>query len=405
MITVVLGLGWGDEGKGHTVAALARKQQATAVVRWSGGPQAAHRVVEKDVSHIFAQFASGAATVAGCKTFLSSQMVIEPLSLVKEAQVHQEQGLGKLLNRIVIDPQCPVATPYHVLLNKARELDRGPEGRIGTVGRGVGEVVFDLTHQPQILVRAEDLLSPGQLHAKLAELNRVKRLQLQSELLTEEARQWALSKFPEPYQVVEEYLACGLTSGHIPPHFYQMLTEEFRTGTVILEGAQGTLLDPVVGSVPNVTKSRTVLSHAQALLATYDRQADLAVGVLRTYAHRHGRGVLPTENVSITQARPDTNNETNEWQGGWRCGYFDAVLAQYAAARNPGLTHVVVTNLDRAPEPFWARTSGEPFGFFGSRLGKIKDPVPEFIARTCGVPLLGFSAGEENAWTWRNEHA
>jgi len=136
---VVVGLGFGDEGKGTMVDYLVRKHQARAVVRFNGGHQAAHAVVLPDGrSHKFSQFGSG--TLAGADTYLSEHVVIEPLAMQREAMHLEDSGVSEPFSLLSINEACWITTPYHRHANRLLEQARG-DNRHGSCGLGVGETV------------------------------------------------------------------------------------------------------------------------------------------------------------------------------------------------------------------------------------------------------------------------
>ena len=168
MIVVVIGLAFGDEGKGRTVAALTKSLKATANVRFSGGSQAAHRVVVKGKEHVFAQFGSGCAVSESVVTYLSSQMAVDPLNLLEEYRVHNLNGLTGLLERLYIDWNCPIITEYHKIYNQTIEIHRShTTGRISTTGLGVGETFEDVRNNEDFVIRAGDLFDDKIILEKL----------------------------------------------------------------------------------------------------------------------------------------------------------------------------------------------------------------------------------------------
>lgn len=136
---IVVGLGFGDEAKGATVDHLARAiPDTTAVVRWSGGAQAAHNVVHGPRHHTFRQF--GSASLLGVPTILRAPMMIDPTALEVEAEELRSIGVAAPFSLLTVDARSLVTTPYHVALNRAREQARG-EAAHGSCGMGVGETV------------------------------------------------------------------------------------------------------------------------------------------------------------------------------------------------------------------------------------------------------------------------
>ena len=138
---MVAGLFAGDEGKGACVDFLCRRYGAGLVVRYSGGPQAAHRVVTADgKAHVFSQF--GAGTFAGARTYLSRFMMVEPYAMLNEIDALESVGIAHPERLLTIDPECTVVTPYHWIANQLRESLRAA-GRHGSCGMGVGEAYCD----------------------------------------------------------------------------------------------------------------------------------------------------------------------------------------------------------------------------------------------------------------------
>ncbi len=348
---IVAGLGFGDEGKGSVVDWLVRRHGAELVVRYNGGPQAAHHVVlAGGLTHCFAQIGAG-ALVPGVRTFLSHYMLVDPLALELEADVLARRSGQAVYSRLVIDPRCVVVTPFHRLLNQLRELARGA-ARHGSCGRGVAEAQLDSERAGLPVVRLGDVHRPEQLAATLRLLWQVKidqAEQLLAELPDEPAQlpqlRTLLADLRQPHRVpalVEAYRRLagqpGLLLAEAPP----------PARTVVFEGAQGVLLDREHGLFPYVTPSRTTLENAAALLDQWAPQAErVRVGVLRAYATRHGAGPLPTEDAALSPRLPDAHNGQDAWQGSFRLGWFDGLLARRALAAIGGVDALVVTCLDR----------------------------------------------------------
>ena len=139
---VVIGLGFGDEGKGSIVDFLVRKFKASHVIRFNGGPQAAHHVVLPDgIEHTFSHFGSGSFNT-NVKTFISKEMVIQPLYLLREAEVLKLKGIKNIMDRIFIDQECFIVTPLHKMIGRILEVSRG-QNRHSSTGLGVGQTFLD----------------------------------------------------------------------------------------------------------------------------------------------------------------------------------------------------------------------------------------------------------------------
>lgn len=347
-VFVVVGLGLGDEGKGATVDHLVRSQGAALVVRYNGGPQAAHHVVLPDGTwHAFSQFGSG-MLVPSTRTHLSRFMLVEPWNLLREAAVLQQKGVSHPLERLSVDPRCVVVTPWHKLMGQLREIARGARAH-GSVGMGVGQAVRDAQQHPDRAIVMNDLFHPTQLALKASALFKEKLAAAQ--ILVEQHAsaamvellghfQWNLDLFLDAAREVTRPLQRCMQDDE------GVLDKALRAQSpVVMEGAQGVLLDPIVGFEPFVTRTRTTLHHAQTLLGNH---GDIVrVGVMRTYAHRHGPGPLVTEDETLSGHLTELHNATNRWQGPFRVGHLDLVTARYALRAVGGVDQVVLTGLDR----------------------------------------------------------
>lgn len=420
--TIVVGLGFGDEGKGTVVDALARRSaRPPVVVRFNGGCQAAHNVVTDDGRHhTFAQLGS-ASFVAGARTHLSRFMLVEPFALFREAEALEQKGVPDPLARLSIDPGALVITPFQQAANRLREsLRRRPHG---SCGLGIGETMADSLAGHSL--RVGDLRSPARALAQLADIQARKaaefedrRAQLEELTATvpERAEDHAMLFDPAAPGLFAEALcelAAELTIRAGPP--------ERESGTPLLfEGAQGVLLDEWYGFHPHTTWSTTTTANAETLLAEWGIAGPVTrLGVLRTTHTRHGAGPLPGRDAGLEARCPEPHNGTGRWQGAFRVGHFDAVLARYALEVCP-VDALALTHLDRLAEsgPGWIsgyRESGRPLTRlpikaeledlrFQERLTeRLRDVAPileagvrpdaETVAARLGVPVSLTSRG------------
>lgn len=348
---IVAGLGFGDEGKGSTVDFLVRQYGAQIVVRYNGGAQAGHRVVtDEGNEHVFSQFGSG-TLVPGVGTFLSRFVAINPLSMLTEEEHLQTLGIRDAFQRTAIDGRALIITPFHRAINRLREIARGTL-RNGSCGMGVGETFKDEQVSSDEVVRAGDLANEAVLKAKLHIWQRRKLEDAQlllsdlpmseivtaalAELQEEDAIAWYMDQyrlFSKHAQVVDsEYLAKVLSSKY----------------PVVFEGAQGALLDVQYGFWPYVTKSNSTFANAETLLRECNHVGQVQkIGVLRSYATRHGAGPFVTEEPALTSMLPDAANGLNTWQGMFRIGWFDALASRYAIAACGGVDSIALTCVDR----------------------------------------------------------
>ncbi len=348
-------LGFGDSGKGTIVDWLTRETGAHTVIRYNGGPQAAHRVVTPDPQpreHIFSQFGSG--TFAGAETYLSRFMLIDPLAMAAEERHVCEAGVQDAFRRTAIDERALVITPFQRAVNRLSEIARGA-ARHGSCGMGIGETMVDALSHGAHMLRAIDLKTPRRLRAKLRfaqEVNRAKLVRLRpvlpdapavfdeiAWLEDAEAIEWLVGAYsdlaPQLRIVGEEYLARLLQ----------------QPGTVIFEGAQGVLLDEWRGFHPHTTWSATTLTNADQLLADAGFNGSICrIGITRAYATRHGAGPFVTEDAFLTTTLTDPCNRHHPWQGGFRVGWLDLVMLRYACEVVGSLDMLAVTCLDRLAE-------------------------------------------------------
>jgi adenylosuccinate synthase len=348
--TIIVDLGFGDAGKGSIVDFLARRGNVAAVVRFNGGAQAAHNVVTPaGMHHTFAQFGSG-TFVSGVRTHLSRFMLVDPLALATEAKHLQDLDMGNVFARLTVDEDAMVVTPFHKAANRLREVLRG-SGRHGSCGMGVGEAVADSLWFPDRPVRARDLRDLETLLDKFRFFQELKR---------DEFRSWQR----ELAESIPAQMEWRLLTDPDAPAFYASLCHRIARrfavvggaylarlaagGHLLFEGAQGVLLDELHGFHPYTTWSNTTFENAQTLLREigYDGEIE-RMGVLRTYATRHGAGPFVTEDAALTTLLPDPHNGTGRWQGAFRSGWLDLVMARYALEVCGGADSLAITFLDR----------------------------------------------------------
>jgi adenylosuccinate synthase len=332
---IVVDLGYGDAGKGTVVDWLCARgpEPVDAVVRVNGGAQAAHNVVTVDGRHhTFAQFGSGTFTTDVC-THLSRFMLVDPLALAAEARHLAALGVPDALDRLTVDGDALLTTPYHRAANRARERRRGAR-RHGSCGMGIGETAaYDLA-PPGQAPRVADCRSPLRVRRSLA------RLRDRIRTVFPEAR----AELPGLDECVEAFLAFGERVRIVDGSYLRGL---LRAGNVVFEGAQGVLLDEWHGFHPYTTWSTTTFANAETLLGEAGRTA-LRLGVIRTYLTRHGPGPFPTEDPVLTAELPDARNGTGRWQGAFRVGHLDAVALRYALDVCGRVDALAVTHLDVA---------------------------------------------------------
>lgn len=311
---VVIGAGFGDEGKGVLTDALAAEAgNDCLVIRFNGGAQAGHTVVTPaGQRHVFSHFGSGSFT--GAATFLSRFFLCNPILFLKEARLLEETGVRP---RVFVDPEALVTTPYDMMINHAAEQIRGSE-RHGSCGVGIGETV-GRSADPQMRLTAADLTNVATLRDTLRRIRSVYVSQ----------RLWKLGM---PLSVLGELLASDDILYRFVEDSQEFLSRiEFagagllrRAGDLVFEGAQGLLLDQDRGFFPHVTRSNTGLRNVLQLAQEASlRQLDVTY-VTRCYLTRHGAGPLPNEiGAPPYPAVQDPTNLPNRYQGALRFGWLD----------------------------------------------------------------------------------
>ncbi len=319
-VSIVIGLGFGDEGKGLMVDQLCRQSSNALVVRFSGGHQCGHTVVKNDGKrHVFAQFGSG--TLSGAKTFYSKNCTLDPVGLVREYNALKKLGVDPDL---YIDPLCPVVTPYDVIYNRAQETDN----KHGSCGKGFGTTIE--RHEAGTKLFAKDLKYPNVLLRKLKAV--------EGYYLEKDKRTNPLSK--DRFQTL---LTSLRTNSAAMFDFANIITEEevIMTHTrrndeepsIIFEGNQGILLDAEHGFFPNVTRSSTTSKLAMEMIRKYhlDFLTNIEIYYMhRAYSTRHGNGWLPNEGEIEISPNPRETNVARDWQGEFRIAPLNFELFQYA---------------------------------------------------------------------------
>lgn len=368
----LIGLGFGDCGKGLFTDALCRHWQAHTVVRFNGGAQAGHNVVLPDGRHhTFSQFGAG-SFVPGVATVLASPVVVHPTALLVEAQCLEQVGVGDALSRLMIDTRCRITTPYHQAAGRLREWQRGRAAH-GSCGVGVGETVRHALQHPAQALHYGDLLRPALARDKLATLRRTLAAELDL------AQAFRVSDWAAEAQLLADDGVADLWLARVqtllrtvPPAKPAAIAERLqRPGTVLFEGAQGLLLDEWRGFHPHTSWSSVGPAAAEAVLADVGVAGPvLHLGLLRSHLTRHGAGPLPTHDMALDVLH-EPHNLSGGWQGAFRRGHPDAVLLRYALDAAGPLHGLLVSHLDvfdAGPPLKWCSAYGTPGGETVSRL-------------------------------------
>jgi adenylosuccinate synthase len=328
---IVLGTQWGDEGKGKVVDYLA--DGTDFVVRYQGGNNAGHTVIAEGQVLKLHLIPSG-ILYPRLTSVIADGVVIDPRVLLEEMDALT--ALGVDVSKLVISGNAHLIMPYHLEIERVVERFLG-KNALGTTKRGIGPAYGDKA--ARIGLRVQDLFDPKIFREKLDVVLKEKNIVLAK----------VYGRLPlRPEEIVESYMAYA---ERLRPHLAdtsKLLHEGLRDGKhVMLEGAQGTLLDLDHGTYPFVTSSNPVAGYALASAGIGPSWVDRVIGVTKAYVTRVGAGPFPTEESGET-------GETLVKRGGEfgtttgrrrRTGWFDAVILRYAARIN-GFTELFLTKLD-----------------------------------------------------------
>jgi len=327
----VIGAQWGDEGKGKIVDLLAEK--AHIVVRFSGGSNAGHTVVNPCGEFKMRLIPSGIFHREDT-CIISNGVVIDPAVLLQEIEELKRHDVA--VDRLFVSDRAHLIMPYHLLLDGLEEESRG-SGALGTTRRGIGPAYMDKAGR--LGIRTGDLLEKG---AFLERLRLV--LEQKNRILTKvyEAQPLVLEEIYEKYCHYGELLAPFIRETDL------MVQEALeRKEKVLLEGAQGTLLDIDFGTYPYVTSTSTMAGGACSGLGLSPLKLDGIAGVFKAYTTRVGSGPMPTELLDETgELIREHAHERGATTGRpRRCGWFDAVVGRFSARIN-GFSSLALTRLD-----------------------------------------------------------
>jgi adenylosuccinate synthase len=330
-VTILVGTQWGDEGKGKATDLLA--DQMDFVVRYQGGNNAGHTVVAGDRTLKLHLVPSG-ILYDHITTVIGDGVVIDPRVLLEE--MDELGALGIDTSRLLISTNAHLIMPYHLELDRVTERYLGRQ-QLGTTKRGIGPAYADKASR--IGLRVQDLTDEKIFRQKLETAIKEKNA-----ILSKVYNRLAL----DPEEIANDYMGFG---ARLAPHIVDtsaVLHSALREGKrVLLEGAQGTLLDLDHGTYPFVTSSNPVAGGALVGAGLGPKEVERVIGVTKAYVTRVGAGPFPTEDEGPDgRWMQEKGHEFGTTTGRRRrCGWFDAVLLRYAARLN-GLTELFITKLD-----------------------------------------------------------
>jgi adenylosuccinate synthase len=329
---VVVGTQWGDEGKGKIVDLLTHDAQV--VVRYQGGHNAGHTLKINGVKTVLRLIPSGILR-PHVKCYIGNGVVLSPQALLEEIKELEQKDVD-VRSRLLISAACPLILPYHVALDKAREIHKGKKA-IGTTGRGIGPAYEDKVARRALKVG--DLINPERFREKLLEVLNLHNFMLQNyyhqepidaeEIITQ-AQSWAKEIKP---------LLADVTS--------RLHSHRKAGDRILFEGAQGVYLDVDHGTYPFVTSSNTCVGSVVNGAGFGPLYLDYVLGITKAYTTRVGGGPFPTELFDATgKGLAERGNEFGSVTGRQRrCGWFDAALLRHSIELN-SISGICLTKLD-----------------------------------------------------------
>ncbi len=368
---VVVGVQWGDEGKGKVVDLLTR--DADVVVRFQGGNNAGHTVVVGEERTVLHLLPSGVLH-SGKVCVIANGVVVDPEVLLEEIAALRRRGYLTDDALLKLSDQAHVIMPYHKAIDLARERLRGV-GKIGTTGRGIGPAYEDKIARTGI--RFVDLLDESVFREKLERNLLEKNLYLTS-ILGEPGL--SFTTIFDFYREYADRLRPFVTDTAL--YLYRQLGAGRR---VVFEGGQGTMLDVDHGTYPYVTSSNTVAGAVCAGAGVGPAHLETVIGICKAYTTRVGNGPFPTEDVgAIGERLRERGDEFGATTGRpRRCGWFDAVVVRQAVGLN-GVTGIALTKLDvlTGIDPVRVcvayRANGERFERVPASTRLLEQAVPEY---------------------------
>ena len=330
MVDVILGLQWGDEGKGKIVDFFAPNYDVIA--RFQGGPNAGHTLYVNGEKVVLHQIPSGIFH-KGIVNLIGNGVVLDPVTLKRECEKVASMGVNVKEN-LFIAQRTNIIIPTHRALDKAAELAKGDE-KIGSTLKGIGPAYMDKTGRNAL--RVGDLLDPefNQLYNKL----KAKHQQLLGNYnFTDDISAWEA----EFFEAVEFLKTLNIVNGE---YFINAKIAEGKK--VLAEGAQGSMLDVDFGTFPFVTSSNTISAGVSTGLGVAPNKIREVIGITKAYCTRVGSGPFPTE---LFDATGDELRKVGSEFGATtgrprRCGWIDLVALKFACMIN-GITQIVMTKAD-----------------------------------------------------------
>ena len=400
-VCAVLGGQWGDEGKGKIVDFLA--EEADIVARFSGGNNAGHTVMNPMGTFKLHLVPSGIFWPESLAV-IGNGVVVDPDALVEEVDGLENRGVD-LDGRLLVSERAHLVMPYHVVLDELIDSARGSHA-IGTTGKGIGPAYTDKAARTGI--RAADLSDMESLYP------RIEHVLSHANAIIEKVYDG------QPVSLDEVFEKCKTWAGRLRPYVgpvEHVVYDAINDGkTVLLEGAQGALLDLDQGTYPYVTSSHPTIGGAQTGLGLLPRHIETILGVFKAYSTRVGSGPFVTEihgevGDLIRERAQEFGTTTGRPR---RVGWFDSVAARYSARIN-GYTSLVLTRLDVLDDfdsfklcSYYELDGKRVWDFPGNasvleRCKPVYEDVPGWDSPTAGATNLGDLPPEAHAYVRRLE--
>ena len=328
-VNLVIGTQWGDEGKGKIVDYFSK--DADYVVRFQGGNNAGHTIKVED--QVYKLHITPSGVIQGKIGVIGNGCVIDPDVLIKEIGELTKRGIKP---KLLISDRANIIMPYHKILDGAEEKFLGDK-KIGTTKRGIGPCYSDKISRNGI--RAVDIIDRKTLSKKLDTILSIKRRIFDAYEIDEKLDK---KEILETYTGFGEQLRDFITTTHVE------LNRAITSGkNILLEGAQGTMLDVEYGTYPYATSSHTIAGGASTGAGIGPKHIDDIVGIVKAYTTRVGEGPLPTElfdevGKHLSEKGHEIGTTTSRPR---RCGWLDLVVVKHSCMIS-GITKLAITKLD-----------------------------------------------------------
>lgn len=352
--SIVIGLGYGDEGKGLATQHLCQQSNNALVIRFSGGHQAGHTVILEDGRrHVFSNF--GAGTLNGAPTYWSQYCSFNPLAFIKERKALAQIQVKP---KIYVDALAKVTTPYDIYYNQMRERSKGH----GSCGVGFGATMSRNETPNKLFV--QDLAYPDVVKQRLEAIKDYYTWQSGNPTLEINLKE-EIKHFMDSLPSLLDQLEIV--------HEKTFLNKLDHYDHLVFEGSQGILLDMDHGFFPNVTYANTTSKNAMTLIQKYGladpEMVDLYY-ISRAYQTRHGNGYLSNENMVLDyNPNPAETNQYNQWQGDQRVSPIDLDMLKYALDCDANYAgpevrkHFIITCIDQLKGKLIATKNGKKMEF------------------------------------------